>query len=384
MYNSFTGGRMYRVVVERVEGYDRGLVTAGLARLLEPLGGMGRFVKPGERVLIKPNMLSAHPPEAAVTTHPELLRGVIELVQQAGGIALVGDSPGFGSARRVAERSGMLRVIEETGAQLVPFTEAVPIAGSGTFRHFELARPYLEADRLINLPKLKTHEMMTLTCCVKNLFGAVVGAQKAAWHLKAGADKELFAEMLLEVYRLREPDLNIVDAIVAMEGNGPGSGDPCPVGLLLAGENAVAVDLIAAEIAGIPKKLLYLENAARRLDLPGARREEIETFGLPPGGNLCQPLKLPHLSDVQFGLPGFLKNRLRNQFTSRPEVVAEKCQLCGVCVRSCPPDAIRVEGGRLRFNYQRCIRCFCCRELCPHAALRLKDGTLLALIKKIG
>jgi len=375
---------MYQVSVQKVASYECALVREGLSRLLEPLGGMGRFVKPGERVLIKPNLLSAKPPEAAVTTHPELLRAVIELVQQAGGVALVGDSPGIGSARRVAERSGMLAVIGETGASFVPFMETVPVAGNGTFRHFDLARPYLEADRVINLPKLKTHEMMTLTCCVKNLFGAVVGTQKVAWHLKAGADKELFAAMLLEVYLLREPDLNIVDAIVAMEGDGPGSGDPCQVGLLLAGSNAVAVDLIAAEIAGMPGKLLYLENAARRLGLPGSRREEIETCGLPLDRELCTPLKLPRLSDLQFGLPGFLKNRLRNQFSSRPEVVTGKCELCGVCLKSCPPEAIRIEGERLRFDYQRCIRCFCCRELCPHAALRLKDGALLALIKKIG
>ena len=375
---------MFQVSVQRVERYERGLVAAGLSRLLEPLGGMGRFVNPGERVLVKPNMLSAKLPEAAVTTHPEILRAVIELVQGAGGIALVGDSPGFGSTRRVAERSGMLGVIEETGARLVPFTEAVAVAGTGTFRQFELARPYLEADRLINLPKLKTHEMMTITCCVKNLFGAVVGAQKAAWHLKAGADKELFAALLLEVYLLRQPDLNIVDAVVAMEGDGPGSGDPCQVGLLLAGSNAVAVDLIAAEIAGVPRKLLYLESAARKLELPGCRREEIECCGLPLDQARCTPLRLPHLSDVQFGLPGFLKNRLRNQFSSRPEVVTQKCELCGVCLRSCPPEAISIKAGKLSFNYQRCIRCFCCRELCPHAALKLKDGALLALIKKIG
>ena len=374
---------MEKVSVERVQRYERDEVRAGLCRLLEPLGGMARYVKPGERVLLKPNLLAGKPPEAAVTTHPEVLRAVIEAVQQAGGVALVGDSPGIGSPRRVAERSGLLRVIEETGAEFVPFSEVLPVSGSGTFRQFELARPYLEADRVINLPKLKTHEMMTLTCCVKNLFGAVVGTQKAAWHLKAGADKGLFAEMLLEVYLLREPDLNIVDAIVAMEGNGPGSGDPRQVGLMLAGANAVAVDLVAAELAGIPRKLLYLENAARKKELPGSRREEIETCGVPFGEIDCPPLKLPHLSDVQFGLPGFLKNRLRNQFSSRPEVDRDRCELCGVCVKSCPPDAIRIEGGRLRFNYQRCIRCFCCRELCPHAALRLKDGVLLSLVKKL-
>ena len=335
-------------------------------------------------MLIKPNLLSAKPPEAAVTTHPELLRAVIEEVLEAGGIPLVGDSPGVGSGVRVAERSGMLAVIRETGATFVPFTETVKVAGKGTFREFELARPYLEADRLINLPKLKTHEMMTMTCCVKNLFGAVVGTQKAAWHLKAGKDKELFAEMLVEVYRLREPDLNIVDAVVAMEGDGPGSGDPRRVGLLMAGENAVAVDAVAAEVAGIPKKLLYTQSAAARLGLPGSDRREVDCVGLSPNEAGVEPLRLPHLSDVQFGLPGFLKNRLRNQFTSRPEVRRGECRLCGVCVKACPPDAIRVEGGRLRFDYQRCIRCFCCRELCPHAALELRDGWLLSLMKKTG
>ncbi|GFO68878.1 (4Fe-4S)-binding protein [Geomonas limicola] len=374
---------MHKVSLQRVASYRPEEVRQGVARLLEPLGGMERFVRPGERVLIKPNLLSAKPPEAAVTTHPEVLRAVILEVQRVGGVALVGDSPGIGSARKVAERSGILAVIEETGAEFVPFTEVRAVKGSGTFREFELARPYLEADRLINLPKLKTHEMMTLTCCVKNLFGAVVGTQKAAWHLRAGADKELFARMLVEVYLLREPDLNIVDAVLAMEGNGPGSGDPCDVGLLFAGENAVAVDLVAAELAGIPRKLLYVENAARERGLPGARREEIETVGCSRDELQLRLLKLPHLSDVQFGLPGFLKNRLRHQFTARPEVDTTKCELCGVCLKSCPPDAIRIEGGRLRFNYQRCIRCFCCRELCPHAALTLKDGTLLSLTKKL-
>jgi uncharacterized protein (DUF362 family) len=374
---------MHIVAIEQVEDYDRGLVKEGVVRLLRHLGGMERFVKPGERVLIKPNMLAAKPPEAAVTTHPEVLRAVIELVQQAGGVPLVGDSPGIGSPRRVAERAGLMRVIEETGAEFAPFSETTPVSGSGIFRQFELARPYLEADRLINLPKLKTHEMMTMTCCVKNLFGAVVGTEKAAWHLKAGSDKDLFAKLLLEVYRLREPDLNIVDAIVAMEGNGPGSGDPRKVGLLLAGDNAVAVDVVAAEIASIPRKLLHVENAARGLSLPGSDRDEIDCRGVASNEVIGDPFRLPHLSDVQFGLPRFLKNRLRNQLTSRPEVIEAKCELCGICMRACPPEAIRVEGGRLRFDYQRCIRCFCCRELCPHAALKLKDGWLLGLIKKV-
>lgn len=372
---------MHLVAIERVTVYERTAIKSGIIRLLTPLGGMGAFVGPGERVLLKPNMLSAKPPEAAVTTHPEVLRAVIELVQEAGGVALVGDSPGIGGIGRVAERSGMLSVINETGAELTEFAESVEVSGAGTFKRFALARPYLEADKIINLPKLKTHEMMTMTCAVKNLFGAVVGHAKAGWHLKAGADREMFARMLVELYLLRKPDLTIVDAVIAMEGNGPGNGDPRQVGLLLAGANAVSVDVIAAEIAGIPKKLLYVEQVAARLGIDGADRSTISAAGLSVDEARVANFRLPHISDVQFGLPPFLKNRLRHYLTSRPCVMPEKCRLCGVCRDACPPHAIEIRDGKLHFDYHACIRCFCCRELCPDGALDVKDGALSRLIK---
>lgn len=369
------------VSIEKVADYDQNLVKAGLVRLLEPLGGMTAFVRPGERVLLKPNMLYGKPPEAAVTTHPAVLRGVIELVQEAGGIVLVGDSPGIGSLRAVARRSGMLEAIEATGAELVEFTEVREVSSGGVFKRFEVAVPYLEADRVINLPKLKTHEMMTLTCGVKNLFGVVVGAAKPAWHLRAGDDRELFARMLLELYQVRPPDLTIVDAVVAMEGDGPGSGDPCQVGLLLAGDNPVAIDTIAAEIAGIPRHLLYVERQAERLGLGGADRGTITTVGTPLDDIHLQPFRLPPIADVQFGLPRFLKTRLRNQLTTRPVVKGEKCRLCNICVNACPPGAMRINNGRVEVDYRHCIRCFCCRELCPEAALEVKKGQLLRLLE---
>ncbi len=370
------------ITIEKASSYDQKEIKPAINRLLEPLGGMGRFVKPGERVLLKPNMLSAKPPEAAVTTHPEVLRAVIELVQEANGIPLVGDSPGVGRFKTVAEKSGMLAVIRATGAELAGFEDSVEVAGSGMFKRFELARSYMEADRVINLPKLKTHEMMTMTCAVKNLFGAVVGPAKAAWHLKAGVDREMFARMLLEIYMLRKPDLNIVDAVTAMEGNGPGSGDPRHVGLLLAGINPIALDVIAAEIVGIPKKLLYVERVAGHLNISGAVRSNIRTTGVPLDEAKVGGFRLPHLSDIQFGLPAFLKNRLRHHFTSRPFASGEKCRLCGICRNACPPEAIEMKDSSLRFNYHRCIRCFCCRELCPHGALGVKEGSLLRIIKK--
>ena len=374
---------MQTVSIQRVPTYERHEVVAGLRRLLEPLGGMAAFIRPGERVLIKPNLLMGKPPEAAVTTHPELLRAVVEEVKGAGGTPLVGDSPGIGSYRKITEQTGIAAVCAESGAELVEFREVAPVQGSGMFKKLDLARPYLEADRIINLPKLKTHEMMTMTCAVKNLFGSVVGTAKAGWHLKAGADRDLFARMLLEICLFRPPDLTVVDAVVAMEGNGPSSGKPKAVGLLLAGDNAVAVDVVAAEVAGIPKKLLFVEQAALRLELSGARRDAITVVGLPLSEACCErPFRLPPLSDVQFGLPRFLKNRLRHYLTTRPVVMPEKCVLCGICRDACPPDAISIRQTRLRIDYRACIRCFCCRELCPHGALDVVDGTILRMVKK--
>lgn len=369
------------VAIEKAPDYRRETITAAMTRLLEPLGGMKAFVRPGDRVLIKPNLLAGKPPEKAVTTHPEVVRAVIELVKSAGGIPQVGDSPGVGGLKRVAEKCGIMSVVEETGAKLVEFTEAVEISGTGMFKRFALAAPYLAADRVINLPKLKTHEMMTMTCAVKNLFGAVVGTSKAAWHLKAGADRDLFARMILEICLHRVPELSIVDAVTGMEGNGPGSGDPRHIGLLMAGADPVAVDLVAAQAIGIPKKLLYLERAAERAGYQGADPAAITVQGAALDDIRIHDFRLPHISDVQFGLPRFLKNRLRHYLTSRPEAT-DLCRLCGICVEACPPRAMEIKDGKLLFDYHRCIRCFCCRELCPDGALDVREGALLKLLKK--
>lgn len=374
---------MAMVVIEKVPVYEREEVKQGMRRLLSPLGGMAAFVKPGETVLLKPNLLAAKRPDEAVTTHPEVLRAVLELVLEAGGIPLVGDSPGVGGLARVAEKSGLSAVVRETGAKLVEFVDPVEVPNAGLFKRIALAKPYLEADRVINLPKLKTHGMMTMTCAVKNLFGAVVGTEKAAWHLRAGEDRELFARILLEIYLLRKPDLNIVDAIVAMEGDGPGSGDPRQVGLLLAGVNPVAVDVVAAELLGIPERLLFLEHAARKMGIDGAARDGMTVAGCTVAEARVAGFRLPPTTDVQWGIPRFLARRIRNLVTSYPVPDTDRCERCGICRDACPPGVIEMDDRGLRIDYGRCIRCFCCRELCPKGAMGVKEGMILRMIKKL-
>lgn len=360
--------------------YEPVRLRRDLIDLLEPLGGISAFVTAGERVLLKPNLLSAKNPDQAVTTHPALVRAVAELVKEAGGIVLIGDSPGIGGFQRVAEKSGVAAAARDSGATLVEFSESLELCASGTFRRIHLARAYLEADKVINLPKLKTHEMMTMTCAVKNLFGAVVGTEKAGWHLKAGASREQFARLLLEIYLLKKPALNIVDGIIAMEGNGPGSGDPLRLGALIAGVNPVAVDLVAGRLAGIPADLLHIEKEASVMGLPGSRIDQVEICGTPLESFQRAPFRLPAGLDVQFGLPAFITKALKKQMISFPVADRQKCSLCGICRDACPPSAISIKNSALSVDNARCIRCWCCRELCPHDAMLVKRGFLLKVL----
>lgn len=369
------------ISLQACDSYDEVILRQRLDELLRPLGGIERFVKPGQRVLIKPNMLAGKPPEDAVTTHPALVKAVVELAQRAGGEVLVGDSPGIGSFERVAQKTGIGSVVSAAGAQLLPFNGTRRVGSTGTFRQLELATAYLDADVVINLPKLKTHEMMTLTCAVKNLYGTVVGPAKAGLHLTAGRSKELFAGLLLEIAQVRSVALTIVDGIVAMEGNGPNSGTPRKLGMLIAGENPVAVDTVAARMAGIPLQLLPVELEARRRGLAGTELEQISLYGAPlvPA---VPSFTLPDGLDVQFGLPGFVKVLLRNQLTPLPVADPAVCTLCGICRDACPPRAISITKNALKVASGRCIRCWCCRELCPQHAMGIQRSLLLRLLER--
>ena len=374
---------MEEICITRCNSYEYSELLASVSKLLEPLGGMPAFVKKGECILLKPNMLAGKMPDQAVTTHPMIVRVVAEMVRDAGCKVLIGDSPGIGSFRSVAEKSGIAAAAKESGSELLEFDRVVELQGSGTFRRLSVARAYWEADKIINLPKLKTHEMMTMTCEVKNLFGAVAGAEKSGWHLKAGAARELFARLLLEICFLKKPVLNIVDGVVAMEGNGPGSGDPIQLGVLIAGTNPVAVDVVAGKLAGIPPDLLYIEREAVSMKLAGSKLEEILIYGTPLERVIGAHFRLPVGLDAQFGLPGFLKKALKRHLTSFPVASKKNCLLCGVCRDACPPAAITIRNSALSVDNARCIRCWCCRELCPHDAMEVRRGLLLRLFNRL-
>src|SRR4030042_5672884 len=214
------------VSIVKCQNYDEEKVLSSLRRSIDLIGGIQNFVKKGHHVLLKPNLLYGKSPEKAVTTHPAIVEGVIEIVREAGGVPFIGDSPSVGSLMKTAEKAGIKAVADEMKCPLVEFDKPVLLSkGTGKiFKQLEIEQTVLEAEVIINLPKWKTHAQMLLTLGVKNLFGCIPGPRKALWHLKAGEDRKVFAQILVDIYQMIQPSLTILDGIIGMEGHGPGRG----------------------------------------------------------------------------------------------------------------------------------------------------------------
>jgi uncharacterized protein (DUF362 family)/Pyruvate/2-oxoacid:ferredoxin oxidoreductase delta subunit len=368
-----------KVSIVRCKSYDRELVYEKVREAADILGGLQSFIKPGERVLIKPNLLKAMPPEAAVTTHPEVVRAVIRLVHQAGGISLVGDSPGMGEEKDVLRRTGILTVMEEEGASIADFTDPVKMKGPGRFQHFEIARSAADADAIINLPKLKTHAMMVMTGAVKNLFGCIPGKKKVQWHFNTGIDHGSFAQMLVELSILMKPRLTIIDAVTAMEGNGPGSGDPRSIGLIIAGEDTIALDTVSGFIVGLSALQIPIIRAARSVCTGESRVEHISVLGEKINDVMVKDFRMPQSTNTEWPIPEWARRRLKDALTTRPVINQDMCICCGVCQNNCPRGAVGDKDGCMKIDYRNCIRCFCCQEFCPKGAITAGKGWMLRI-----
>jgi uncharacterized protein (DUF362 family)/ferredoxin len=379
---------MSTVSISTCETYERGVVASALRAALSPLGGMAAFVSPGQRVLLKVNLLSRALPERAVTTHPEFLRAVIREVKTVGGVVTVGDSPGgnnsTGSVQRLWEDTGMVTVCTEEDVPLVLFDDdCVSCAADGAtlYNTFRLGRAVVETDVLITLPKFKTHGYMMFTGAVKNLFGCIPGLEKAQFHVKV-PNREDFAEMLIDLMLACRPKLAIMDAIVGMEGQGPAGGTPRHIGAVLASADSVALDVIASSMAGLAPQEVYTNKAAARRGLGPASAAEVEVVGT-DWTTLAPPdFSLPP-RDATVSLPGWLARRLRGLATARP-VLAEpsECTRCGRCAENCPVKAITVGVSGPAFDDSSCIRCYCCQELCPPQAIGLTTPPLARLMTR--
>jgi uncharacterized protein (DUF362 family)/ferredoxin len=329
------------------------------------LGGLKTLrLEKGARVLIKPNFLAPAKPHLALTTHPLVLRAVVEYVLENGARALVADSPGMGAFERVLREGGYTQALQGLDVELRPFAETVRTDIGAPFGRIDIARDALEADVIINLPKLKTHAMMLLTLGVKNLFGCIVGLAKPRWHMRSGVDREMFARLLVQISRVVNPAATLVDGILAMEGQGPGrSGRPRELGILAAGSNPLTVDMAVCRLLGVRPEDLPTHRAACAL------RIVPEEFAVQGDFRPVSGFRLPVLGPLTFG-PRRLQPLIRKHVVQRPLADPARCRMCGECWRACPAKAITPYARTLGFDYDRCIRCYCCVEMCPHGALQ--------------
>lgn len=371
------------VTIKKCGSYKKEAVLEAVSEAVRLLGGMERFVKRSERILVKPNLLAAKPREAAVTTDPEVVRVVLALLKEAGALPVVGDSPGLGTARKAAEKSGLLSVCSEMGVELIELKTLVVAENpkGRTFRKLEVAREAIECDGIVNVPKLKTHAQMYLTMAVKNLFGCVPGKLKPQWHLSAGVESQHFAQMLLDLCLFLSPRLSVMDAVIAMEGNGPGNGDPRHIGLIFAGKDPVALDSAAAAVVGASPDDVPLLKAARLMGIKEAEVSSVEVHGESIEDVRVKGFRFPPLISTNFTerLPAFIDGPLRKALTARPHIEDKKCTLCGICVSVCPAEVMK-NTGRIEIAFERCIRCYCCQEMCPEGAISPRDGWLKRLI----
>lgn len=303
---------MPKVCLLSADSYELLRLRESLTALLAPLGGIEAFVKEGDRVLLKPNLLTGSKPGRECITRPEIVQCVAEMVREAGGKPFFGDSPAFGTARGVASNNGYLPMMEALGIEVVEFHGQRYATDNENFSHLRLSKEALAADVVINLPKVKSHVQLTMTLGVKNLFGCVPGKMKAWWHMEAGKDVNRFGEMLVETARAIRPNLTIIDGIIGHEGNGPSGGDPRFLGLLGASGDVFALDLALVEVLQVDPAIIPTVAASQRLGVC-PKLAEIEFPLAKPVDLRVTDWKLPAaLVPIDFGLPRVLKSTFKH------------------------------------------------------------------------
>ena len=381
---------MTKVFVVRCTDYTQ--AAEKTVELIEKMGGMESLVSSGEKVVLKPNLLAAAEPDKAVTTHPSIMLAVAQMAVQAYAEVVLADSPGSGYpyTEKVLQKTyritGMDKVAAESGVSLNYDTshEIVSFPEGERFKRFEIITPVLQSDAVFNICKLKTHSFMHMTCAVKNLFGVIAGLTKPGYHAKL-QEKAHFANMLLDLAACVSPRINIMDAVVGMEGNGPHGGEPRAVGLLMGSSSALALDVVAGAIMGLPKANNPVLIEAERRGLTPVDLDQIELVGIDASELPVPEFKLPPtVSKMSSRMFAMLYPIFKNGFSVKPRIIKNTCVSCGACRDACPVQVITIDGkdSPAQIEDKGCIRCYCCHEMCPHDSIELRSGLLFRLFNR--
>jgi len=365
-----------KVAIYRGVSYAQPSLSRALEKLSRDIDL--NFLKGAKRVLLKPNLISARPPEDAATTHPAVVEAVCSVLRDFGIEIIIGDSSAvvlFGGTREAFRVCGIEEAAKKFGAMLVAFETSKrverKIPGGLYLESVSLPAEVEEADFIINLPKLKTHTLTVYTGAVKNLFGLVSNPERIRLHREA--DAEQFCAALLDVYSAVKPRLSIMDGILAHEGNGPTAGSPLEAGVLAAAADALALDWTLCRMAGLGPKVNPMMNIA-------ARRGLVPAHSITGDGEF--PLRLKKPLTVFERAPGFLRSFVMLGAVPKIKFNRGKCVKCGECALKCPAGAITLSPYP-ELSAEKCVRCFCCHEVCPVQAVELKDGFPFNLVRRL-
>ena len=364
-----------RAIVAAVKAYNYNIaeLVPAIRKSLDLIGGFNPKINPGSKVFVKINHLSPpSPAERGIVTHPVFVEAVLMLLKKTGAEITVGDDIEEGEMDGF-KISGFREICERQGVKLINLREAGFVekyCNGKILKNLYVSKIVLEADVIVNLPKLKTHSLTTFTGSIKNMYGIIPAGLRRRFHGEYLRIEE-FSQMLVDIYSLVTPQMTIMDGIMAMEGEGPGSGKMRNLGLILACRDAVALDAIAGGIIGLkPGEVLTTRFAGERnLGVSGLRN--IGVVGEQFDSLVVNDFKLPAAISRRAvnSAPRGLVKYVIAQIAPRPRVKKNNCTACTMCVQACPTGAATMVGKTAAINNRLCIRCMCCHEVCRFNAI---------------
>ena len=388
-----------KIVILPCESYEEEKIYSLLKTGIQELGGLSSLIGKEEKILLKPNLLKKAEVEKAVITHPVVVGAFARILREEGYKNIVlADSCGHGTTRQVIQGTGMDAYLKKYDIPAIDYTKGIHVDNPSGIqaKEFILPKELLEADCVISLSKMKTHALERITGAVKNSYGFVYGKNKAIGHTKyPSADS--FARMLIDLNQYVKPRLYVMDGIVAMEGNGPGSGDPVNMNVILLSTDPVALDSVFARLVHLKPEMVPTNYHGEKMGLGTCKAEnmelilvrEVPEMFFDESGLEIKEISMEELV-FQYGNPGFNVDRIQvrsnvwtrlaralNIFQKKPYIEEDKCVRCGICVNSCPVPGKAVDFRKGKnnppvYDYKKCIRCFCCQEMCPKKAIKVK------------
>lgn len=354
-----------KVSIVKCNSYENKEIKKALEQSLK---NINFSFKKNMKVLIKPNILSPHPPEKAITTNPVIIKELCKILKKYNSKIYIGESSSY-ETNKGFKVSGIGKL--KKYAKIINFeTQNKELFDFESIKKVPLPKILFDMDLIINLAKLKTHTFTVVTLCVKNLYGCIPGKSKSLYHKILHSSKK-FSKFLLELHEKIKPELNIIDGILGLEGFGPGaSGKPIKSKVMVAGKNAIATDIIASELMGFEPSTLYVNK------LSNIQKENIEVVGEKIKLNFKKPP-----SALIFTVPVF---HFLNNIFPKPKIKFnhKKCSKCRLCEEKCPVKAINLSPFP-KCDYGECIRCLCCIEICPNGAIYSEDHWTKKFVRKI-